>query len=286
MFKKIFMIVLMILISFSAFAGAKGDNWSFHHQVETDVKNFYTAFIDERIGFTGGHLHALIRSDDGGNNWSAIYPESEHGIRFDMDFLSEDQFFSANTGGLDFTEDGGRSWNRLLDQQFDYISFADRQNGWCQSKDQLFRTEDGGIQWDIMDLPQNFEQAFGVSAFSYEEAVVLTRDGLLHFTQDGGANWDSKNLNDMLSRKGYRPRFSTSALRFVSREHGMIVVMDRSEPYQWLICETLDGGQRWTISTVQMEDTSRPEISMDLNVLSFMEPTEVDPDIFLFKRDS
>lgn len=285
MLRKALILFWTLVGAMTISAGSKGDNWVLENHMETTVRSFYTVFYNGETGFSGGHLHELIRSDDGGDTWNIIYPESEHGIRFDMEFIDENSFFSANTGGLDYTEDGGSTWHRIIDQQFDYISFVDRQVGWCQEKQQWFRTQDGGITWDYIEIPASFGQVYGLSVFSYDEALVWTNDGLLISTTDGGEYWSTQDIGAVIRSEGFRPRFSTSAIRFNGPNHGILFVMDRSQPYQWIICETLDGGNSWKFSTIQQEGSGRPEISVDMNHITLMEPTEVDPDIYLFKRE-
>jgi len=57
-------------------------------------------------------------------------------------------------GVLVHTRDGGQSWDRVELQgeepSFDRVQFTDRANGWLVGRKNIYRTEDGGKNWQVV----------------------------------------------------------------------------------------------------------------------------------------
>ena len=110
-------------------------------------------------GFTTSHRNILLRSVDGGVNWSVV-DSSFNGLSgTSICFLDKQHGWiggsgsglGADTNGwISRTMDGGQTWKRT-DSSFAYINdvfFSDSLHGWaCSDYGNIIKTTDGGNTW-------------------------------------------------------------------------------------------------------------------------------------------
>lgn len=283
--KRFLLLLALSGICFSLSACARGDQWEEYSQTAANFRAYVTSFYNENIGMVGGHLGQLQKTTDGGATWNLSYEPREHGVRFDTDFIDEDHIYSSASAGLNYSSDGGTTWVRVSDELFYDISFADQRTGWCQTESQWFRSNDGFSSYEVIDIPDDLGRSIhGLAILSYDHAKVWSNEGILYSTLDGGKNWTSINVGEFISSQGYRPRYAAATMRFETADRGVLVLLDRTVQGRYLICETQNGGEKWTIAEIEKENIGRPQISRDLNVISLMENIDIEPEIFLFRR--
>ncbi|MEX1213012.1 MAG: YCF48-related protein [Balneolaceae bacterium] len=94
------------------------------------------------------------------------------------------------------TDDGGESWSVVLDLsgeetgRFYSVFFLDEEVGWAAGPDNgvIYRTTDGGINWEKLTLEEFPEQMTHVTA-TRERVWLSGMDGYTARSEDGGESW-------------------------------------------------------------------------------------------------
>jgi photosystem II stability/assembly factor-like uncharacterized protein len=164
--------------------------------------------------------------------------------------------------GLYHTEDGGFTWNLIVDPYSDDVGmmscpktgmvFADANTGWV-TRDcaglmdgaHFFLTEDGGLTWEKVNLeppasdpdafnlpngcythsPQFFSAENGILGVSCKNYDTDQETHYIYTTEDGGATWEINT-------------YPSGELHFISFLQGYAASGDH-------IYQTLDGGETW-----------------------------------------
>lgn len=156
----------------------------------------------------------LFRSDDSGVSWQpqTVSPPPDLGgfmavsqppLFFHGDPLNgvlPVDFYPQNGGELQrafyFTQDGGENWTPAapLFPAVSAFAFANAQNGWLVSNNQLIATADGGASWSR--LPVSFSPSETVITMNFISAttgwlVTQNENSVtnLYQTTDGGYSW-------------------------------------------------------------------------------------------------
>jgi photosystem II stability/assembly factor-like uncharacterized protein len=128
------------------------------------------------------------------------------------------------------------------------MSFADEEHGWSSFDWNIAATSDGALRW--VEVEKDFTMGDIAALFlrTPQEGYVLTYDGILFTTSDGGGSWTSIDLeivdDDMrIANMDGRP---PAAMRFQNKENGIIVLaMAGRGNTQFISLHTSDGGQTW-----------------------------------------
>ena len=119
---------------------------------------------DESNLWAVGHGYTVLRTTDGGNNWSLAVPDSA-------------QVNNNDANGIALTG-ADEAWVAL-----DYGN--------------IWRTTDGGTSWDELDLPSELQGYFYLRVCALDGNTVWmtgrspygTPEGIVIHTQDGGTSW-------------------------------------------------------------------------------------------------
>jgi photosystem II stability/assembly factor-like uncharacterized protein len=126
-------------------------------------------FLDDNIGWSSSPPSSgIYRTEDGGNNWQLQMKSNERN-NFDIEsfhFVDKNNGWAvglvlpkavgsaASTGLVLRTTNGGANWVSVQvgtnETFFSEIHFIDPQHGWLISRDNVYRTEDGGLTWRIV----------------------------------------------------------------------------------------------------------------------------------------
>lgn len=131
------------------------DGWQSFELQESGVStNFRDIFFwNEYKGWVVGFDNTILATTDGGEKWVVQYKYrpflSEYGsiILSDILFITEFKGWTVGSYGIHYTENGGKSWNRLPNTAGPgRIAFANDTHGWAvaKRKDQSFFTRTGG----------------------------------------------------------------------------------------------------------------------------------------------
>jgi photosystem II stability/assembly factor-like uncharacterized protein len=168
---------------------------------------------DPKMAYAGGQ-HKIYRSDNGGEDWTAIsgltydWGPSGAPAGFPIDFLVEpgsspgdpETIFTNNYGGGNVkSKDGGVTWllasngytgalmlDVAINPQNPRIVYGAARSG-------IFRSTDGGATWQgLSTAPAQLATTYGVAVKPDEPNVVLASQellGQLYRSEDGGQSW-------------------------------------------------------------------------------------------------
>jgi|GEM_PF-2289661 len=153
---------------------------------------------------------SLLRTTDGWKTWTSVaLPEN---FRYSTDLICiEPDVYVVKVRDHELqqyfllrTTDGGASWTRSapLPAGCDGISFLDAETGWAaggirtgvgdQQRDMIYRSTDGGMNWEVMLDGQIGLLPFGLISVDFADAdngIAAGRPNRLLRTHDGGATW-------------------------------------------------------------------------------------------------
>ncbi len=165
------------------------------------------------------------RTTNGGQTWSADTAPNIGGVPYLISIMAFDSNNACVTG-LDFntfqtygfqTEDGGQTWNRILDSLFDtpggflnYVYFWDRQNGIAFGDPsqtntdttlhfEIHTTTNGGQTWTRVpkaNLPASEPDEYGATyRVDGDRIWFMTTNGRMFRSRDRGRSWQFSNTN-------------------------------------------------------------------------------------------
>jgi photosystem II stability/assembly factor-like uncharacterized protein len=158
-------------------------------------------FLDENHGWVAGSAGTNVRTSDGGKTWVSAVVDS--GDYRDIQFIdSQIGWLAGKDGAFYRTNDGGGFWQRVVsagcppDEDFSHIHFMSNTIGFVQGVLGVYRTEDGGMEWNNYWLPfVPYKGAWGMSFVSDRTGYLLgtkwmeSDPVLLYRTTDGGLTW-------------------------------------------------------------------------------------------------
>ncbi len=176
-----------------------------HWQVQdsTEVTLHDICFVDADTGYIcgGGPLGSLIlKSTDGGETWDINLDNSFHSLSA-IHFSDHQHGWAVGAQGeVIITENSGKLWKRGVsrpDVGYSYlydIQFFDQNTGWCLGAGYLFKSTNGGDDWELKSDPDYFlytalhfyNASTGWLLAGYQDHFFTNR--ILH-TSDGGAFW-------------------------------------------------------------------------------------------------
>lgn len=195
-------------------------------------------------GYAGGSVGTLLRTDNGGDTWSAVRTGLLDDIRL-VRAISADSVVFAGACALRRSDDGGQTVRRLTwtqseadcSPQIRSFHFPDSNNGYLLlSNGDVYSTADGGVTWTKRTaLPgspvKNGSDDPGDIWFTGALDGVATAGNNIYRTTDGASSWTIVN------------NVSTAALSrfsFVNANVGIVVGKGKNA------LTTSDGGANWT----------------------------------------
>jgi photosystem II stability/assembly factor-like uncharacterized protein len=240
--------------------------WKLVSETTVDTAVFYAGFLNESIGVTVGYAGATSYTEDGGKNWSQSSNVSA--CRYGLDILDESFIVDSGNSGVNLiSHDKGKSWSNLGDFPLKsssaynkFLSVLDKNNIYIGSSKSLGVSEDGGLTWKELALPEECTKPAGMFFLTPEIGYLLNGDGTLFITKDSCATWTSQTI-DLSNEKMISSSMPSAAINFQDEEHGMIIYAAKS--YQLFCIKTEDGGSSW--EPVEMPQVSgiAPYISRD-----------------------
>jgi photosystem II stability/assembly factor-like uncharacterized protein len=200
-------------------------------------------FSDRQSGWAVGYCGTIMRTTDGGETWAGMTVDS--GDFRAVQFLDGSRGWLAGRDGAFYrTSDGGGSWERIIssdypaDEDFSNVWFQGDSLGFIQGLLGVYRTEDGGTEWNNYWLPfVPYKGAWDMSFVDESVGYLLGTQWmeedpiLLYCTLDGGLTW--------------RAVFGSRA----SVLTGVLTVTFVREGIGWaggsVIMKTSNGGQTW-----------------------------------------
>lgn len=246
---------------------------------------------DEINGWAWSDANRLLRTTDGGANWSDITPANPNIDPFGSFFLdAQNAWLGLTSGGLLRSSDGGQTWTALNPtiiplQPHPTYHFTTPNDGWGQTGEvaagsfyiQIYETHDGGTTFSPANIidPRGRENTlqlgnicgdsyyFDFSKLIIFRGTVACGDGgapSVDFSRDRGQTWMTFNLPapQGLANTPSRPHSPT----FITDVDGFLPVEFYSNGSFTngilVIYTTHDDGDTWSLAAGQVETFSNP----------------------------
>ncbi|QKJ97754.1 MAG: T9SS type A sorting domain-containing protein [Ignavibacteriota bacterium] len=198
-------------------------------------------FMDEVKGFlasSGG----FYKSTNGGVSWyenNDLNQEFSSVFTTNLSLPTEEKGFV--TGGkmlLAKTTNEGESWRRtIVNADLFNVYFKDEQNGFINSTDLIYTTNDGGQSLDtILTFPYN--EIFSMEGMTFTDSLngfIGTLPARIYKTTNGGQGWHRTNITGLVDSSWVIIKFF-----FLTKDIGWAISNKR-------IMKTNDGGENWFV---------------------------------------
>ena len=138
--------------------------------------------------------------------------------------------------------------------EFKHAQFVNENHGWAMSERSLYRTADGGKTWERMLQEPETDASFSAFFFinesrgwltsvkrAYSEQYGLGNSSVIMVTDDGGHSWKPQT--------SFPNEVEINAIRFSNEHEGLAVgahIIDGKPPYdELLVLKTSNGGKNW-----------------------------------------
>lgn len=211
-----------------------GNSWT-ETEYYFDIYDFH--FVNDQVGFMAGDMGKIYKTTNGGNTWTPKnYTNTGYGLPwyFGIYFKSENEGIACGQRGMIIkTTNSGSTWlpySFLYDPIYGGQLFGDI--GYIHTLKNLYKTIDGGVNWDYSNKPVNSGQIRSCHFFDENLGVMLAGDNKnkLYKTEDGGENWGL--LNDQNLDFGF--------IEFTDPLRGFAFSNNASHQRMMI---TIDGGQ-------------------------------------------
>ncbi|MFZ1322751.1 MAG: YCF48-related protein [Ignavibacteria bacterium] len=192
---KLFTTFLIIITSISINIKAQSI-WQWQQPQPTGNLMWATDFVDENTGYAGGDLGTIIKTNNGGLNWSVknINPNYQIlGIHFING--STGLVVGNDNGKMYKTSDGGENWTLVLtaNSTLRDVDFATNTLGFAVGLGgKIFKTTNGGDLWNQISS-QTLNNLFSIDMFDSLNGIV-GGGNYLSKTSNGGINWVVQNI--------------------------------------------------------------------------------------------
>ncbi len=234
-----------------------GETWEHIPYPVPDVQLTSLKFRNEMHGALVSWSHIYI-THDGGETWN--YTQNQlMGDYLDSFFLNDSVGWLSGTYQiLVKTEDGGQTWTTLsnstnFSRHYKVIEFANEQTGyiagyrWSFIDPVLKRTDDGGINWQELPIPEGVESITGMSVLGPDNIWIAAENSIFNpdlpgsmamvfHSIDGGQTWTSHTLGENHST-------GVKKIKFFDENSGYAITHSN-------LFVTNDGGQSWESSNI------------------------------------
>lgn len=174
--------------------------------VEIGVSNnlYDLDFINDETGWIIGEDGIILHSTNGGQSW---YQENLpiQDILFAIDFIDNKNGWICGRNSIINTNNSGNSWNiqyttDLGEGRFRDIGFIDKNigfavggRGFWGEQGILLKTDNGGQNWDLIELPDL--PTLTSLSITNERIWICGFSGTLLFSLDNGNTWERNDLS-------------------------------------------------------------------------------------------
>lgn len=223
--------------------------------------------VDERVVWASGSGGTVLRTTDGGMNWSVLKVPNADSLDFrDIEAFDATTAYvlsAGEDGRIYFTSDGGATWtlqftNVAKGAFFDCFDFFDRKNGLAMSdplsdRYVLVRTTNGRT-WTELPLNNRPQASTGEAAFAASGTCLTVAGNRAYLASGGGpvarVFWSNdKGLTWHATSTPVpagAPSAGIFALAFRDQNNGIAIGGDYQKPQQEAVVGvTADGGRTW-----------------------------------------
>ena len=171
-----------------------GRTW---HQASVPTRATLTGVFlhDQHLGWAVGHDGVILRTRDGGDNWTLRYTQGEADRPLlDILFLDENRGIAVGAYGLFLsTTDSGNTWAEGIvsedDWHLNHITRSENGRLYIAAEGgNVFRSEDDGTTW--ISLPSPYTGSFfGTLPMENESLLLFGLRGHLFRSENAGNSW-------------------------------------------------------------------------------------------------
>ncbi len=231
-----------------------GENFVSIADVEVNDNNIFTpatfGFIDYNLGYltyynNNDDLLTVLKTDDGGDNWTEVESGNYDGKPYAMKFYDELNGLISGDGFILKTSDGGNNWQEVYNGYYTYFLMdihyfsandiiVSGASYWSSTLSKLIISHDAGSTWEEMPL--------GVYGIIFDMEVInntiylACEDNVIMKSPDGGNTWQYTQVispNDI----------EFHSIHFPVENIGYAV---GSGPFETMV-KTTDGGNTWNV---------------------------------------
>ena len=161
--------------------------------------NFFSVdFVGKSYGWVAGYYGTILKTIDGGENWTHISLPNTDLIRRIQFLNKNDGWLVTHRGKIMSSKDGGSTWKTRYsaDNQINLrnIKFLDNSIGWAVGHEgTILHTNDGGETWTNQFLNnftgRDLPRLNGLTVLSESKAMLAGEFGVIAETVDAGKTW-------------------------------------------------------------------------------------------------
>ncbi|RPI18344.1 MAG: T9SS C-terminal target domain-containing protein [Ignavibacteriae bacterium] len=174
-----------------------GINWT-KQTNGTDYGSLGLNFKDKMTGWSSGYNGKTFYTSNGGVNWILKSGANDNG-NYKCIFFSDlnNGWVAGDEGAIYKSSDGGDSWTplpKISSDNVNSIYFNDSLNGWSTRTAFVFKTTNGGFDWDTMLIaPGSDFYDIGFinqqTGFAAGNSTSPLDSGFVYKTSNAGTNW-------------------------------------------------------------------------------------------------
>ena len=149
----------------------------------------FTSAMEGTVVGAGGRI---LHTRDGGLTWDSIESGTSANLQSVFMYSPALGFIAGLHGTVLKTTDGGLNWSRVpsnLDRDLYDCWFVSPSKGFVAADKSVFRTQDGGITWELVLLADSGRNFIRVAFTDTLLGFAVGRNGAIFKTSDGGNNW-------------------------------------------------------------------------------------------------
>lgn len=256
-----------------------GINW-YKQYSNTSIRLNKTFFITAISGWIVGENGTVLYTNNSGNTWQVQSSGTLATLKSIHFINTTTGWICGGNGTILYTNNAGLNWQTQSSATtilIEDIFFIDQQNGWAVGEQKILKTQDGGLNWSILDAPSSngFPPKLNTIFFTDTQTGWAAGDVFnLIKTTDGGLTWTlqspilpyiqdlsfTDNLNGwIINRYGevlyttnggqtWSPRNiqtnSINDVHFIDKNTGFAA----GEAFK--VRKTTDGGNTWNVQTL------------------------------------
>jgi len=171
-----------------------GDNWIFKNlNLSEDLLSLF--FVDEQTGFISGNNGVLFKTVNDGNNWNVLETNTIYHLWDVFFIDQQNGWCAVGDGNVLKTSDGGLTFQSFPTNEEGHIYsvfFLDEYKGWAVGRSHIQYTNDGGNSWNIQYTGSGQYNMLSFKDIYFIDSLQGWACGkyneILH-TKDGGQNW-------------------------------------------------------------------------------------------------
>lgn len=156
-------------------------------------------FVNKDTGWAVGDLGALIKTTDGGDNWTVSETNTITPLLKVRSYNGQTVIASGFDGLILRSTDGGETLEQITSGVTGDLWGLQMLNdtlGWaCGNSNSLIKTTDGGQSWQLVTTP-GYSSDYWWIDFLNENYGFIAANGKVLRTTDGGANWEIIQAGD------------------------------------------------------------------------------------------